>query len=66
MMQRGEKYQCSNEDCGCEISVTKASQLEDDDQAESPRCCCGEEMELMEEARGSAGSRGSTGSTRSR
>lgn len=24
MMQQGEKYQCTNEDCGCEISVTKA------------------------------------------
>jgi len=47
MMQQGEKYQCTNEECGCQISVTKASQLEET-QAENPTCCCGEEMELME------------------
>jgi hypothetical protein len=43
MMQQGEKYQCPNDECGCEISVTKGSQLEDADQ--NPTCCCGEEME---------------------
>jgi hypothetical protein len=64
MMQRGERYQCTNEDCGCEISVTKASQLEDEEQAESPRCCCGEEMELMEEVKGSTSSRGSSARSR--
>jgi len=39
-MQQGEKYQCTNEECGCQISVTKASQLEET-QAENPTCCCG-------------------------
>jgi hypothetical protein len=46
MMQQGEKYQCPNEECGCEINVTRASQLDDADQ--NPTCCCGEEMELVE------------------
>ena len=47
MMQQGEKYQCTNEDCGCQITVTKGSQIEESE-AENPTCCCGEEMELME------------------
>ena len=45
MMQQGEKYRCTNDDCGCEISVTKASQI-DESEAQNPTCCCGEEMEL--------------------
>lgn len=61
MMQQGEKYQCTNDECGCQISVTKASQLEDESDMQNPTCCCGEEMELME-----AGARGaSAGSSRS-
>ena len=60
MMQQGEKYQCTNEDCGCQISVTKASQVEESE-AQNPTCCCGEEMELME-----SGSRGAGSSSRSR
>jgi hypothetical protein len=56
MMQQGEKYQCTNEDCGCEISVTKASQVEESE-AQNPTCCCGEEMELMESGGRSASSR---------
>ena len=59
MMQQGEKYPCTNEDCGCEISVTKASQIEESE-AQNPTCCCGEEMDLME-----AGARG-TGSSSGR
>lgn len=63
MMQQGEKYQCSNEDCGCEISVTRASQLEDAE--DNPTCCCGEEMELMTTSAKSASGRsgGSEGGT---
>lgn len=45
-MKKGERYQCSNPDCGCEISVTKGSESMEEDQ--EPRCCCGEEMSLME------------------
>lgn len=57
MMQQGEKYQCTNEECGCEISVTKSSQM-DDSEGENPTCCCGEEMELMESSARSASGRG--------
>jgi hypothetical protein len=60
MMQQGEKYQCTNEDCGCQITVTKASQI-DESEAQNPTCCCGEEMELMETS-----ARGGTQGTRSR
>jgi hypothetical protein len=65
MMQQGEKYQCTNEDCGCEISVTKASQIEEAE-AQNPTCCCGEEMELMESGARGASSRGAGTSGRSR
>ena len=64
MMQQGEKYQCTNEDCGCEISVTRASQIEESE-AQNPTCCCGEEMELMESSARGASSRG-VGSSKSR
>lgn len=63
MMQQGEKYQCTNEDCGCEISVTRASQIEESE-AQNPTCCCGEEMELVESGAKSASSRGA-GSSKS-
>ena len=63
MMQQGERYRCSNEECGCEISVTKASQL--DDAEETPTCCCGEEMELLEpSARSASGGGRSKSSSR--
>jgi hypothetical protein len=60
MMQQGEKYQCTNEECGCEISVTRASQLDEADQ--NPTCCCGEEMERMEAGAKSAAGKSATGS----
>ena len=41
-MKKGEKYECSNPECGCEISVTKGSEAPN--ATLSPRCCCGEEM----------------------
>lgn len=61
MMQQGEKYQCTNEECGCEISVTKGSRL-DESEAENPTCCCGEEMELMADSRSAGSSSRSKGS----
>lgn len=44
--RKGEVYQCPNEDCGCEITITRApaDDLEEDDYP--PTCCCGDEMEL--------------------
>ena len=65
MMQQGEKYQCTNEDCGCQITVTKASQI-DESEAQNPTCCCGEEMELMETAARSASARGGSSGRASR
>jgi len=43
-MQQGEKFQCTNEECGCEITVVQASQAEDMEE-QSFICVCGEEME---------------------
>lgn len=66
MMQQGEKYQCTNEDCGCQISVTKSSEL-DESEAQNPTCCCGEEMELMAGSAKSAAGRGTgPGTSRAR
>lgn len=42
-LQQGETYRCQNEDCGCEITVTKGAGPGGGDQA--PQCCCGLEME---------------------
>jgi hypothetical protein len=52
-MKKGEKYECSNPDCGCEITVTRSSEAPDPDR--SPTCCCGEEMTVIEKERQSAG-----------
>jgi hypothetical protein len=53
-MKKGEKYECSNPECGCEISVTRTSEAMS--ASRSPRCCCGEEMALKEK-QASAGTR---------
>jgi len=45
-MKQGEKYQCTNPDCGCEITVTRGSEAEEADRP--PTCCCGEEMIAQE------------------
>ena len=47
----GDRYRCTDEDCGCEIEVTKPSRsLEEDDEA-VPSCFCGSEMERTSQAR---------------
>jgi len=39
-LQKGEKYQCTDPQCGCEIDVRKgAAPGKGGDLA--PRCCCG-------------------------
>ena len=44
--QEGERYRCSDADCGCEIEVTKgAAPGKGGD--EGPRCCCGMEMKKV-------------------
>lgn len=44
-MRTGEKYRCPNPHCGCEIEVTQGAGSEGGIQ--SPRCCCGKEMEKL-------------------
>ena len=42
-LQKGERYRCPDQECGCEIEVTKgavASKVRN----MAPRCCCGKEM----------------------
>jgi len=45
-MELGQRYECADPECRCEITVTRASEAENADEA--PRCCCGEEMVLKE------------------
>lgn len=49
-LKKGETYQCPDEDCGCEITVTKSSKPAGGGD-DPPRCCCGSEMEMTEERR---------------
>lgn len=42
--KKGEKYKCPDENCGCEIEVTKGASP-DCAGTEKPRCCCGREMQ---------------------
>lgn len=44
-LQKGERYRCPNEECGCEITVTRGAGPQGGE--EEPRCCCGEAMELV-------------------
>lgn len=42
-METGERYTCSNPNCGCEIEVTRGAKPGAGG-ALNPRCCCGQEM----------------------
>ena len=42
-LKKGERYSCSDPNCGCEIEVTKSAP-ETCSGKEAPRCCCGREM----------------------
>lgn len=45
-LQEGERYECSDPDCGCAIQVSKgAAPGKGGNQA--PRWCCGKEMRKM-------------------
>ena len=50
-MRIGEIYHCTNEDCGCEIEVTRGAN-EGGGGDSAPRCCCGMPMELSFGGRG--------------
>ena len=60
-MKKGDKFECTNSECGCEITVTKASEAPN--AGRSPRCCCGEEMMMPRDnmKRASAGAGRSQG-----
>jgi hypothetical protein len=61
-MQQGEKFQCTNEECACEITVVTASQAEDVEE-QSFICVCGEEMEPAESKARSGSGRSGGGKT---
>ncbi len=44
--EKGQKYRCTEQSCGCEIEVTKSAP-ESCAGNSKPRCCCGLEMELV-------------------
>ncbi len=45
-LQTGERYRCSDPNCGCEIEVTKGANPSCGGN-QGPRCCCGKEMEKI-------------------
>ncbi len=40
---KGEVYQCPDESCGCEVTVTKSAPA-DCEGSQNPTCCYGKEM----------------------
>jgi hypothetical protein len=50
MVQLGDRFRCADEDCACEVEITKTPKnLEPEDQElnAKPLCLCGEEMEPL-------------------
>ena len=45
-LQEGERYQCPDAGCGCEITVTQSA-AEGDAGNQSPTCCCGHRMDKV-------------------
>ncbi|HWX39893.1 MAG TPA: hypothetical protein VN345_01975 [Blastocatellia bacterium] len=43
-MHEGDQYRCPEHSCGCEIEVTKGTQMTAGANF-NPRCCCGKEMQ---------------------
>lgn len=46
-LQTGERFRCPDPKCGCEVEVTKGA-APDKGGDQTPRCCCGKEMELVQ------------------
>jgi len=46
--KQGEKYRCPDPECGCEIQVTKGAAPGKGGDLK-PRCCCGKEMEKVDQ-----------------
>jgi hypothetical protein len=45
-LQKGERYRCPDQECGCEIEVTKGAAPGKGGNM-APRCCCGKEMQKV-------------------
>jgi hypothetical protein len=45
-LQKGEHYQCPDQECGCEIEATKGAAPGKGGNM-APRCCCGKEMQKV-------------------
>jgi len=45
-LQKGERYLCPDQECGCEIEVTKGA-ASGKGRNMAPRCCCGKEMHKL-------------------
>ncbi|CAN5878655.1 hypothetical protein BH20GEM1_BH20GEM1_05890 [soil metagenome] len=45
-LQKGERYRCTDENCGCEIEVTRGAEPGGGGD-QDPRCCCGMEMKKV-------------------
>jgi hypothetical protein len=43
-LKQGETYSCPDQDCGCEITVTREARRSQG--VHDHRCCCGREMQL--------------------
>ena len=43
-LKTGERYRCPDDNCGCEIEVTKGAPATCGGTS-APRCCCGKEMQ---------------------
>jgi hypothetical protein len=46
-LRTGELYRCPNENCGCEIQVTRGAKPGGGGD-NNPRCCCGMEMKKVD------------------
>jgi hypothetical protein len=42
-LQKGERYRCPDQECGCTMEVTKGAAPGKRGNM-APRCCCGNEM----------------------
>jgi hypothetical protein len=50
MVQVGDRFRCADQDCACEVEITKPPKnMDPEDEAldAKPLCLCGEEMEQI-------------------
>lgn len=44
--QEGQVYRCNDDNCGCEVTVTKGAPATCGG-TQNPTCCCGKTMDLV-------------------